>query len=124
MKPYPLSAPLRYPGPRRGAGKAEGPGPGTWAFVDVRWLGGEDSNPQRLDQNQLCYRLHHPRMGERATVANRDRSRKTLSLRSVVEQRVDAEEAVVADDATHPDRDRLLHEVLELAGPGQEAVDR
>src|SRR3546814_12169569 len=26
-------------------------------------LGGEDSNPQRLDQNQLCYRLHHPRMG-------------------------------------------------------------
>jgi hypothetical protein len=27
------------------------------------WLGGEDSNPQRLDQNQLCYRLHHPRTG-------------------------------------------------------------
>lgn len=26
-------------------------------------LGGEDSNPQRLDQNQLCCRLHHPRMG-------------------------------------------------------------
>ena len=31
----------------------------------LRWLGGEDSNPQRLDQNQLCYRLHHPRTGGR-----------------------------------------------------------
>ncbi len=27
-------------------------------------LGGEDSNPQIQDQNLLCYRLHHPRMGE------------------------------------------------------------
>ena len=24
-------------------------------------LGGEDLNPQRLDQNQLCCQLHHPR---------------------------------------------------------------
>ncbi len=24
-------------------------------------LGGEDSNPQRRDQNPLCYLLHHPR---------------------------------------------------------------
>ena len=35
----------------------------TWGFARLAWLGGEDSNPQRLDQNQLCYRLHHPRMG-------------------------------------------------------------
>ena len=26
-------------------------------------LGGEDSNPQRQDQNLLCCQLHHPRMG-------------------------------------------------------------
>ena len=26
-------------------------------------LGGEDSNPQWLDQNQLCCQLHHPRTG-------------------------------------------------------------
>ncbi len=37
-------------------------------------LGGEDSNPQRLDQNQLCCQLHHPRKvmaphGRRFTLA-------------------------------------------------------
>ena len=32
-------------------------------------LGGEDSNPQRLDQNQLCYRLHHPRTRRDETLA-------------------------------------------------------
>lgn len=33
-------------------------------------LGGEDSNPQRLDQNQLCYRLHHPRTGVETLAAH------------------------------------------------------
>ena len=28
---------------------------------DIAALGGEDSNPQRLDQNQLCCQLHHLR---------------------------------------------------------------
>ncbi len=35
----------------------------TWGFVTIEWLGGKDSNPQRQDQNLLCYRLHHPRKG-------------------------------------------------------------
>ena len=32
-----------------------------WAEVADFALGGEDSNPQRQDQNLLCCRLHHPR---------------------------------------------------------------
>ena len=31
-------------------------------------LGGEESNPQLQDQNLSCCRLHHPRMGARATL--------------------------------------------------------
>jgi hypothetical protein len=33
--------------------------PARWRLAGG--LGGEDSNPQRQDQNLLCYRLHHPR---------------------------------------------------------------
>ena len=38
----------------------------------LRWLGGEDSNPQRQDQNLLCYRLHHPRTGRTSLAHARD----------------------------------------------------
>ncbi len=35
--------------------------------VDARMskLGGEDSNPQQMDQNHPCYQLHHPRRAKK-----------------------------------------------------------
>ena len=39
---------------------AETPGQGP-GFLAFHVLGEEDSNPQCLDQNQMCYLLHHPR---------------------------------------------------------------
>jgi hypothetical protein len=74
----------------------------------TRELGGEDSNPQRLDQNQLCYRLHHPRKVDQEPYP-------TLGLV------LQAEEAVVADEATDRHGDGLAGEGAGLAGGGEVA---
>lgn len=97
----------------------------TWAFTRNPWLGGEDSNPQRLDQNQLCYRLHHPRMGGPQPYRTARLARTLRSgTGSVVDGRVQAEEAVPADDAPDGYGQCLPDDLAELGGLAEPGLGR
>ena len=73
---------VRYSLERRIREHAKAPGREDAQAIDLGiplllWLGGEDSNPQRLDQNQLCYQLHHPRTSGNTIVDDRRDQAKT-----------------------------------------------
>lgn len=80
--------------------------------VDARSskLGGEDSNPQQMDQNHPCYQLHHPRRASERYRLERGWHQTTPSSGIRL---APGGQSAVADDAANRDCARFAHVVAE-----------
>ena len=77
-------------------------------------LGGEDSNPQRQDQNLLCCRLHHPRRNGHGTESRHELAHAIGRPRQTPEP----------DDAANGDPQRLAEEPAPLVEARNRAAAR
>ena len=103
----------RRPRPLDDGAERTGPSAGVGAR-DVCELGGEDSNPQRQDQNLLCCRLHHPRRNGHGTESRHELAHAIGRPRQTPEP----------DDAANGDPQRLAEEPAPLVEARNRAAAR